>query len=221
MNKINAQNKDIKIIIASLFLTLILIMIISFIIYLQRDKATNEMISRVPSINNEENKKVEIIVFGDYQCPFCKAYETKVFPKLKKDYLDTNKASYHFVNAQLLGKESELASRASYAVYQTDKQKYWEFHRNLFKEQESENELTVKRIDKLIENLGLPTNEAKRIKVDYKSNNNKSYKASEEAKDIKEAFDVKQVPTIIINGKKVKNPYKYSEIKKIIEKELE
>ncbi|WP_420907844.1 hypothetical protein [Staphylococcus delphini] len=44
-------------------------------------------------------------------------YERKVSPKINKDYLETNKASYHFVNAQLLGKESEQASRASYAVY--------------------------------------------------------------------------------------------------------
>ncbi|QUM68220.1 thioredoxin domain-containing protein [Staphylococcus delphini] len=68
-------------------------------------------------MNNREDKKVEIIVFGDYQCPFCKMYERKVSPKINKDYLETNKASYHFVNAQLLGKESEQASRASYAVY--------------------------------------------------------------------------------------------------------
>ncbi|MCQ9977007.1 DsbA family protein [Staphylococcus aureus] len=215
------QNKMIKIIIASLFLVLILIMIISFVIYIQRDKENNELINKTPSINNREDKKVEIIVFGDYQCPFCKMYERKVFPKINKDYLETNKASYHFVNAQLLGKESEQASRASYAVYQTDKRKYWEFHKKLFDEQENKKGLTMNRIDSLIESLGLPADKVKKVKLDYKSTNSQSFKASEEAKEIKDNFNVKQVPTVIINGKKVKNPYKYNEIKKVIEKEAD
>lgn len=63
-----------------------------------------------------ENGKILIVEYGDFKCPYCKKVEKNVMPTIKKDYIDTNKVEYQFINAGFLGKDSIVGSRAGNAV---------------------------------------------------------------------------------------------------------
>lgn len=75
---------------------------------------------------------VTIVEFGDYKCPGCAGWSESIYPKLKKDYIDTGKVKFAFINVLFHGPESLLASLASESVYNQDPEAFWDFHDALF-----------------------------------------------------------------------------------------
>ncbi|MEJ7187798.1 thioredoxin domain-containing protein [Staphylococcus epidermidis] len=169
----------------------------------------------IAGCSNEKNKVVE---YGDYKCPYCKKVENDVMPKLQKDYIDKGKADYQFVNMAFLGKDSVIGSRAGHAVKNIAPNKYLKFQKLMFSKQPNhENKwITQKLVDKQIDKLNLSKHKANKIKEDYRTKNSESWKDAQ--KDIKryKDKDVKEAPTVYVNGKKLKDPYSYKEYKKYL-----
>ena len=75
---------------------------------------------------------VAVIEFSDYQCPFCSRYATQTYPQLNKEYVESGKVQYFFVNYPIeqihpfAFKAHEAASCAA------EQGKYWEMHDRLF-----------------------------------------------------------------------------------------
>ncbi|MEJ7304699.1 thioredoxin domain-containing protein, partial [Staphylococcus caprae] len=69
--------------------------------------------------------------------------------------------------------------------------------------------ITQKLVDKQIDKLNLSKHKANKIKEDYRTKNSESWKDAQ--KDIKryKDKDVKEAPTVYVNGKKLKDPYSY------------
>lgn len=162
--------------------------------------------------------KKKIIIYGDYKCPYYKKVETNIVLKLQKDYLDKDKADYKFVNMAFLGKDAIKGSGASHVVQNIAPNRYLEFQKLIFSKQPNhENEwLTEQLIDRQIDKLNISDKKAKKIKKDYKTKNSQSWKDAQ--KDIKLYKDkkVKEAPTVYVNGKKLKDPYSYTEYKKYL-----
>jgi len=75
----------------------------------------------------------------DYQCPYCKQEEETVFPKLIKDYVDTGKLKIVYKDFAFLGPDSDVASRASRAVWAVAPDKFGAWHKAMFDHQDQEN----------------------------------------------------------------------------------
>ena len=75
----------------------------------------------------------------DYQCPFCKQEEDVVFPQLIKDYVDAGKLRIVFKDFAFLGPDSQAASMAARAVWETAPDKFREWHSAMFDKQDGEN----------------------------------------------------------------------------------
>ncbi|MCG3400708.1 DsbA family protein [Staphylococcus massiliensis] len=173
------------------------------------------LIFLISGCSNEKNKIVE---YGDYKCPYCKKVETDIMPKLQKDYIDKGKADYQFVNMAFLGEDSVIGSRAGHAVKNIAPNKYLKFQKLMFlKQPNHENKwITQKLVDKQIDKLNLSKRKTNKIKKDYRTKNSESWKDAQ--KDIKryKDKDVKEAPTVYVNGKKLKDPYSYKEYKKYL-----
>ncbi len=72
-----------------------------------------------------------MVIFSDFECPFCVRFEKETFPQIKKNYIDTGKLrvvfkhyplSFH-KNAQKAGEAAECAA---------EQNKFWEMHNKLF-----------------------------------------------------------------------------------------
>jgi protein-disulfide isomerase len=71
-----------------------------------------------------------LVMFTDYQCPFCTRFETQTLPELKKQYIDTGKL--RFVVRDLPLPFHPNAPKAAEAVYCGEEQgKYWELREKL------------------------------------------------------------------------------------------
>lgn len=168
------------------------------------------------SNNNKEkqppktkNGKILIVEYGDFKCPYCKKVEKNVMLTIKKDYIDTNKVEYQFINAGFLGKDSIVGSRAGNAVQKVAPNEYLTFQRNVFANQKDEDKkwLTEQFLDKEIDKLDITTQQKSDIKKQYKTKNSEAWKKAEEQKELTEDNNIDTVPTVFINGKKVKDPY--------------
>lgn len=54
----------------------------------------------------KKDAPVKIAEFGDYKCIYCYQFEMTIFPKLKKDFIDTGKVQYYFMNYTILAQDS-------------------------------------------------------------------------------------------------------------------
>ena len=69
---------------------------------------------------------ITIVEFGDYQCTFCYKFHSNSLDSIKKEYIDTGKASLVFVDFPLNGKDSVLAAEAAHCA--NDQNKFWPMH---------------------------------------------------------------------------------------------
>jgi protein-disulfide isomerase len=155
-----------------------------------------------------KNAPLTMIIFSDFQCPFC----TRVEPTLaaiEKEY--AGKVRQVWKNYPLpFHNNAEPAAEAAMAA---DAQgKFWEMHDKLFANQQN---LDRPSLEKYAQELGL--NMAK-FKADLDT---QKYKAVIES-DTKEgsAVGVTGTPAVFINGRKIAGAYPLETFKKIVEAEL-
>jgi len=87
-------------------------------------------------IQGDPSAPITIIEFGDYQCHACYNWFHTYKPAIYKNYIETGKANLVFVDLAFLGRDSTVASQASYCA--EDQGMYWEYHNLLYNSQESE-----------------------------------------------------------------------------------
>jgi len=74
-----------------------------------------------------DDAPVTMVEFTDYQCPFCRRFESQSFAQLKKDYIDTGKV--RFVSRDLpLEFHPNAPAAANAARCAGEQNKFWELH---------------------------------------------------------------------------------------------
>jgi protein-disulfide isomerase len=104
------------------------------------------------AIRGNQNAKVTLVEFTDYQCPFCNRHFRDTMPQIENDYVKTGKIQYVLRDFPL---ESihPLAFKAAEAANCSGEQgKYWEMHDQLFANQ---NALGAKDLPSYAQGLGL------------------------------------------------------------------
>ncbi|MGH3547770.1 MAG: DsbA family protein [Pseudonocardiaceae bacterium] len=80
---------------------------------------------------------VVISEWGDFQCPFCRAYTLNTEPSLVRQYVDSGQVRVEWHDFAYLGPESLLAARAARAAGR--QAKFWQYHDALYRQQGREN----------------------------------------------------------------------------------
>jgi protein-disulfide isomerase len=74
---------------------------------------------------------VVMMIFSDFQCPFCKSFATQVFPSIKVDYVQKNRLQVVF--RHMTPPNHPFSARAAAASECADRQgRFWEMHDVLF-----------------------------------------------------------------------------------------
>lgn len=93
------------------------------------DEPASVSIAGVPFLG-KANAPLTLVMFTDYQCPFCSRFETQTLPEIKKQYIDTGKL--RFVVRDLPLPFHPNAPKAAEATHCADEQgKYWELREKL------------------------------------------------------------------------------------------
>lgn len=87
-----------------------------------------------------ESAKVWFIVASDFECPFCRAFETEAWPSIRRDYVETGKIRVAFMNFPMYMKNPPMHPRsvpaAEVAMCAGAQDKFWQMHDVLFANQE-------------------------------------------------------------------------------------
>jgi protein-disulfide isomerase len=89
----------------------------------------------------DDNATINIIEFGDYQCPFCARFNQETKDELVSKYVDTGIVRFGFkdlvINDLPQDKLSTLGAEASYCAAEQDK--YWAYHDEVYRNYGGEN----------------------------------------------------------------------------------
>lgn len=164
------------------------------------------------------NAPVEIVEFGDYQCPFCGRFFSEAEPRIREDYIKTGKAKMVFRDFAFLGPESKEAALASQCA--AEQNKFWAYHDKLFETEiadgrENSGNLTPALFKSLASQLGLDSGKFSGCLDSQK------YKA-EVQKDYDDGVSagVRGTPTTFVNGKLISGAVSYETLKSLIEEAL-
>jgi protein-disulfide isomerase len=160
-------------------------------------------------VKGNVNAPIALVVFSDFQCPFCSRIEP-ILAEVMKNNPDTVKVV--FKNMPLgMHQFAEPAARAALAAQEQGK--FWEMHDALFAAA-SGGGLNTAAIEKAAKDIGL---DMEKFKADMESAAIKE----KLAKDMSAArlAEVNGTPTLFVNGRRVNSPSPEF-IQKMIDQEL-
>ncbi len=107
---------------------------------LQEVSAVDSLVAGVPQNGmtiGKPSAKVELVEFGDLQCPVCKAYSEEVLPQVIENKVDSGAAKITFHNFTIIGPQSSPAGAAALAA--GEQGRGWNYLELFYRNQGEEN----------------------------------------------------------------------------------
>tara|TARA_B100000700_G_scaffold27761_1_gene26531 strand:+ start:518 stop:1153 length:636 start_codon:yes stop_codon:yes gene_type:complete len=166
----------------------------------------------------DENAKVTVKVFSSLTCPHCAHFHSKIFKRLKKDFIETDILRFEHhgfpldlaaLNAEkIIGCLNNVEKKLMFLNELYEKQNLWAVGSDI-------NSINLK-LTKMAKNYDLNDDKVKsclnneELEEEILNNRINAHKK----------YLIKSTPTIFINEKEYKGEHKYQEFKKAIEKFL-
>ena len=143
-----------------------------------------------------EEANIEIIEFASLTCGHCAKFHNEVFPKIKKEFIDTGKVSFIYQDFPL----DKFALKASVIARCSGEKKFFSFLKVLYSKQKdwTRTEDPFRSLLKIAKLGGLKNDEIK-VCVGNKSIEDGILKQRLNAS---KKFDINATPTLYINGEK-------------------
>lgn len=173
---------------------------------------------KLPLLGNE-NAKVTIVEFSDFQCPFCKSYFDDTARQINDAYIKTGKVKFAYRHFPLTTIHPNAQISAEASVCANEQSKFWEYHNVLFQNQATWSILSATEVLPSLTNLagqiGLNTDQFNSCLTAHKYKN-----AVDADQKAGVAVQVSGTPAFFINGYRLIGAQPFSEFQKIIEQEL-
>ncbi|MFC4775924.1 DsbA family protein [Paenibacillus sp. GCM10023252] len=206
---------------ALIWLTLIFLAVIAIIVLgmNNQSKGYDFDYSGLP-MQGSKDAPVKIVEFGDFKCPTCQYFAQNIEPQIKKDFIDTGKASMYFVNYPFLGPDSDWAAYAAQAVYHQNPEAFWPYYKAIYDNQKDERTVwaTPEVLVQLARDAKLDIDFDK-LKTDIEKQTYKKEVDDQEA--MVRPAGVEGTPAVFINGKMYKGDLDYKDIQAAINKAVE
>ncbi len=82
------------------------------------------------------NSPVTIVEFSDFQCPFCRRFQSETLPLIKEKYIEPGTVSIAFIDSPLESFHFEARAAARAAWCADEQGAFWEYHDLLFENQD-------------------------------------------------------------------------------------
>jgi protein-disulfide isomerase len=183
--------------------------------FLSINSFANENYKLSDITEGNENAKIKIYSYQSLTCPHCAVFHAKIYPLLKKDYIDTGIVKIYFKHFPL-----DLAALNAAKIAQCiNKEKRLSFLDHLYKTQENwtrgeKIEDINQNLKKSVKQFGLSEDDFDKCLVFEDIEN---YILNSRIEGVKK-FKIKSTPTIIINDEIFKDTLEYKNLKRVLEK---
>jgi protein-disulfide isomerase len=108
------------------------------------------------SVLGDANAEIAVVEFGDPQCPVCRSFATEVLPQLIADHVRPGSVTYEYRNWDIIGPDSEVASKAALAAGEQDR--LFQFIQLFYVNQGEENSgyVTDDFLERIADGAGIP-----------------------------------------------------------------
>lgn len=89
---------------------------------------------RLPVLG-DQNAKITIVEFSDFECPFCKRFFDSSYQQIKKEYIDSGKAKLYFRHFPLTQIHPMATPFAIASECANEQGQFWKFHDKIFTSQ--------------------------------------------------------------------------------------
>jgi protein-disulfide isomerase len=158
------------------------------------------------------NAPVTIVEYASMTCPHCAAFTEQVFPKIKSEYIDTNKIRFVFREFPLDIKAA-AGSMLARCIAKDDAGKYFAVIDMLFRQQ---NEWVLKNTTETLIRIGKQAGLSQQQVEDCLKDQALLDKIAADQKYANEVLKVNSTPTFFINGEMIKGEAKFEEFDKRI-----
>ena len=166
-----------------------------------------------PIIDGTSDAKIKLIVFESLTCSHCANFHKKIYPELKKDFIDKGHISIEYKNFPLdiaAFNASKIAhckndGNSEILHYLYENQRQWVKGGSI--------QDANKNIKDLINKSDFDIN----IEECLADKSVEDHILEDRINGVKE-FKIEATPTLIINGEKFENPLNYKKLKKYLEK---
>jgi len=158
------------------------------------------------------NAAVTITEYASMTCPHCAAFSENVFPKIKSEYIDTNKVRYVFREFPLDIKAA-AGSMLGRCIAKGDSGKYFAVIDMLFKQQA---DWITKNTTETLMRIGKQAGLSQQAITDCLKDQALLDKIAADQKFASEVLKVNSTPTFFINGEMIKGETSFEEFDKRI-----
>jgi protein-disulfide isomerase len=177
---------------------------------------TNLLIGQLSYMTGTKDAKVNVVEFGDYQCPAC-AYANPIVQQLIEAYKNNPNVNFVYRNFPLPQHSNAMISSEA-AEAAGAQGKFWEMHDMLYKGQNewSGNPKALEVFTGYAQKLGLD------IKAFTDAVSQEKFKdAILKDRSDAQALGINSTPTFFVNGKKTNGILGFDEFKKLIDGKLQ
>jgi protein-disulfide isomerase len=165
-----------------------------------------------PALGSAE-APVKLVMFEDFLCPACATFTNSVFPRIKREYVDTGLVEAYFVNFPVIS-GSETAAVAAECVYRQDKAAFWDVYEAFFRVQ---NELGNSR--NVLQLAGTYAPGVDQAALEQCITGNETIGLVRADGQMAQASGASATPTVFVDGVKVPQA-SYAQIKQAIDQAL-
>jgi protein-disulfide isomerase len=166
-----------------------------------------------PLFEGNVDAKVSLVVYESLTCGHCADFHKEVYPKLKKDFIDSGLIKIEFRNFPL-----DLAALNASKIAHCKNDGKSDLLHFLFNNQKKwVRGETIEDINKHLKNLVLKNENSLDFESCLIDKNIEDHVLNDRINAVKK-FNIDSTPTLIINDKKFDNPHNYKKLKKTIEK---
>ncbi len=172
-----------------------------------------------PFIGNP-SAKAAIAYWSDFQCPYCKKFETTVLPDIVKKYVASGEVAIVFKDYSILGADSDTAALYGRAVWNLYPSHYFAWRTAMFNAQDDENqgfgdEASVVKLTGTIAGI-----DAAKVRQDVESNKSAYMTAIDADRTEGMAFGIKGTPSFITGKELLPGFTAYSAFAHALDKQL-
>ena len=183
--------------------------------FLSINSFANENYKLSDITEGNENAKIKIYSYQSLTCPHCAVFHAKIYPLLKKDYIDTGIVKIYFKHFPL-----DLAALNAAKIAQcVNNEKRISFIDHLYETQESW--IKGEKIEDINQNLKKSVRKFGLNEYDFDKclafEDVENFVLNSRIEAVKK-FKIKSTPTIVINDEIFKGTLEYKNLKKILEK---
>lgn len=168
----------------------------------------------------DENAPVTMVVYEDFQCPFCQQFEQNAMPQIVDNYVDSGQVKVVWKDLPLpqIGHEwAEPAAAAMECVYREGgNEAFWNVKDKVFENQAS---ITRSNVESKIKDYASQEGVSSSAVQSCIDNDNPMEEVDGDSQEAQQ-IGANGTPTIIINGEKIVGAQPYSNFEQVIENKL-